>query len=197
LPFWELPIPPLTDREAPPRSDSGDIKTQRSAGCNPKPPGGINNAGQIVGISGDAATGIINSFVYSGGVYAPFSVPGHSGGTEAMGINDAGQIVGGIINSPIGSYPSGFLYSSDGIYTLLNVPGANYGTFANGINNRGQVVGEFSRTSTGSLGSVKESGFLYDAGVSRIVTRGTHPPPLPQQAKHLLRQHHIAIQRAA
>jgi probable HAF family extracellular repeat protein len=38
---------------------------------------GINNAGQIVGVSIDAATGNKNSFVYSGGVYAPFSVPGH------------------------------------------------------------------------------------------------------------------------
>jgi 2-polyprenyl-6-methoxyphenol hydroxylase-like FAD-dependent oxidoreductase len=28
---------------------------------------------------------------------------------------------------------------------------------------------------------------------SRIVTRGTYPPPLPQQAEHLLRQHHIAV----
>jgi probable HAF family extracellular repeat protein len=70
---------------------------------------GINNAGQIVGVSIDAATGNKNSFVYSGGVYAPFSVPGHSGDTEATGINDRGQIVGGIIiNSPIGSIPSGF-----------------------------------------------------------------------------------------
>jgi probable HAF family extracellular repeat protein len=59
-----------------------------------------------------------------------------------------------------------FLYSSGGIYTLLNVPGANYGTFANGINNRGQVVGEFSGTSTGSL---RESGFLYDAGVYTVL----------------------------
>src|SRR5216683_3261267 len=28
---------------------------------------------------------------------------------------------------------------------------------------------------------------------SRIVTRGAHLPPLPQQAEHLVRQHHIAV----
>src|SRR5437764_13094954 len=28
---------------------------------------------------------------------------------------------------------------------------------------------------------------------SRVVTRGTHLPPLPQQIEHLVRQHHIAV----
>ena len=28
---------------------------------------------------------------------------------------------------------------------------------------------------------------------SRIVTPGTHPPPLSQQTEHLVRQHHIAV----
>src|SRR6516225_12157105 len=28
---------------------------------------------------------------------------------------------------------------------------------------------------------------------SRITTRGTRLPPLPQQAEHLIRQHHVAV----
>src|SRR5712692_9002909 len=42
-----------------------------------------------------------------------------------------------------------------------------------------------------SLSAGKEPPFLQ--GYSRIVTAGTRLPPLPQQAEHLIRQHHIAI----
>src|ERR1700757_2021196 len=43
----------------------------------------------------------------------------------------------------------------------------------------------------GSLSAGKEPTFRQ--GYSRIVTRGTRLPPLPQQVEHLVRQHHIAI----
>src|ERR1035438_9058537 len=73
-----------------------------------------------------------------------------TGGTDASGINDLGQIVGSY-----GSFPyHGFLYSG-GTYTPLNAPGATNSTVAYDINNLGQIVGLY-QDSSGA-----EHGFLY------------------------------------
>ena len=50
---------------------------------------GINDAGQIVGVSWNGPHG----FLLSGGVYTSIDVPG-AVETYAAGINDAGQVVG-------------------------------------------------------------------------------------------------------
>ena len=57
---------------------------------------GINDAGQIAGVFGDA-TGI-HGFLDTGGSFIPIHVPG-SIVTEAFGINAAGQIVGYFTNA--------------------------------------------------------------------------------------------------
>src|SRR5467141_3704642 len=55
---------------------------------------GINNKGQIVGYYVDA-TGD-HGFLYSGGTYTTLNdTAANSGTTQAFGINDLGQIVGG------------------------------------------------------------------------------------------------------
>ena len=63
--------------------------------------------------------------------------------TGAMGINDAGQIVGGYTNAGGGH---GFLYSG-GTYTPIDDPLATKGTGAAGINSVGgqKGFGELSR----------------------------------------------------
>jgi probable HAF family extracellular repeat protein len=53
---------------------------------------GINAAGQIVGVFGDA-TGSVHGFLTDGATFTPLDVPGATG-TNAFGINDRGQIVG-------------------------------------------------------------------------------------------------------
>jgi probable HAF family extracellular repeat protein len=60
----------------------------------------------------------------------------------ASGINNAGQIVGGYLNSNVPGSGQGFLYSG-GLYATITVPSATGNTFANGINDRGQIVGVY------------------------------------------------------
>jgi uncharacterized membrane protein len=93
-----------------------------------------------------------NGFLYDNGIYTTLSVPS-APQTEAMGINNAGQIVGVYL---WGDAQQGFLYSG-GSYTPLS---AN--TIATGINDRGQIVGYYPAvpdqpTSGGP-------GFLYSGG---------------------------------
>src|SRR5580658_306962 len=68
----------------------------------------------------------------------PFEVPGSAPWTQAVGINDSGQIVG-LYDTLTAEY--GFLYAG-GAFTTISVPGAQT-TDATGINDRGQVVGVY------------------------------------------------------
>jgi len=76
--------------------------------------------------------------------------------TVAIGINDAGQIVGTFAEGPRGH---GFLRDAGGIFTTIDGPGATL-TELHGINNAGQIVG-FFRDITNSY-----HGFLRDAAGS-------------------------------
>src|SRR3954451_17700742 len=75
--------------------------------------------------------------------FTQIDVPGASS-TQAFGINDAGQIVGGFADSTGGH---GFLFTG-GSFTQIDVPGASV-TQAQGINDAGQIVGAFN-DSTGA-----------------------------------------------
>src|SRR6516164_8796225 len=74
--------------------------------------------------------------------------------TQALGINNAGQIVGSFID---GTGQHGFLLSGD-VYTTLDDPFGAEGTVATSINNAGQIVGYYI-DSTG-----EQHGFLYSSG---------------------------------
>ena len=84
--------------------------------------------------------------------------------TNIAGINDAGQIVGGFLDSSGISY--GFVYSN-GSYTTLTDPAAGAssgtGTGASGINATAEVVGSYS-SGTGA------QGYLYDGGTYTNLT---------------------------
>jgi probable HAF family extracellular repeat protein len=58
--------------------------------------------------------------------------------TQAMGINDSGQVVGTIADA--GNYVHGYLWSA-GSFTALDAPGNVTGTQAQDINNLGEIVG--------------------------------------------------------
>ncbi|MEO5657508.1 MAG: PEP-CTERM sorting domain-containing protein [Nitrospiria bacterium] len=82
----------------------------------------------------------------------------NASGTEAHGINNSGDIVGGY-DDTTGTH--GFLLR-DGVLSTINFPGANF-TLAWGINDSGDIVGGFSVASTpqgflrsadGSIGSI-------------------------------------------
>jgi probable HAF family extracellular repeat protein len=114
---------------------------------------GINDAGQIVGTFGP-------SFIYSGGTYTTVAFPG-AVATDAVGINNSGQIVGAY---NVGGGAIGFEYSN-GIYTSLMVPGALV-TYATGINNLGQIVGY---DYIGGFANDDIHGFLYSNGTYTTV----------------------------
>src|SRR5262249_55442254 len=105
----------------------------------------------------------IHGFLLSGGTYFTLDDPLASGDTEALGINDAGQIVGFFRDgSGVGH---GFLLSGS-TYTTLDDPLATNGTFAQGINHAGQIVGTY-RNAVGT----GRHGFL------EITTPNPPPPP--------------------
>jgi probable HAF family extracellular repeat protein len=100
-------------------------------------------AGALVSVSAAA-----ESFTFT-----TLDVPGYTD-TQAFGINNLGQIVGGT-----GAYPNtvGFLLSA-GSFSTFSVPGA-YLTQANGINDSGQIVGyDKSPANSYSLGFLLSGG---------------------------------------
>ena len=121
----------------------------------------INDAGQIVGLSGDG----FSSFLYSAGNYASIYDPSAYSKTLAQGINGGGQVVGWY-DTGLGAL--GFLYSG-GNYTTIKDPLGDstsrpFGfpitvnhTYAHGINDAGQIVG-------GYQGDSGNNGFLYSGG---------------------------------
>ncbi len=98
-------------------------------------PTGINDNGQVVGIS--FYSGDYNEvFLYSGGVFTITNFPG-----PAYGINDSGQIAGFFSGWVVPGAAMG-LVETGGVFTTLNVPNAS-NTYAFGINNSGQVAGYY------------------------------------------------------
>jgi probable HAF family extracellular repeat protein len=98
---------------------------------------GINNRGQITGITGDPTAPV--EFLLDRGRVTTFTVPGAQL-TVPYGINDQGQIVGLSASGPTATTGSGFLRDARGRITAINRPGAAI-TVAFDINNRGQIVG--------------------------------------------------------
>jgi len=108
------------------------------------------------------------SYLYSGGSYSALSVPS-AGDTNAYGINNLGQIVGGYCLSTCGN-SQGFIYSNAS-YTTLNVPGA-ISTRLLGINDVGQIVGDYN---DGSGGTASNHAFLYSGGTFTIISNPLAP----------------------
>jgi probable HAF family extracellular repeat protein len=141
---------------------------------------GINASGQIVGAYIDSG-GTSHGFLYSGGTYTtltdPFAINGDSSstnGTAALGINDAGQIVGYYYGS--GSTQHGFIYSG-GRYITIDDPLAAKGTAASGINNLGQIVGSYRDNNNTN----NSHGFL--------ATLGPNPPPPTGTSADMILRH--------
>jgi uncharacterized membrane protein len=114
------------------------------------------------------------AFVYQDGRYHAFQHPRSETHTYANGINDRGQIAGGL-DSPSVDGPNGRIHAlvwrRNSQQRRFDAPGA-MGTLANKINDRGQVIGAFNRQ-TASVGSAGTLGFLLDRrGFTRINVPG-------------------------
>jgi probable HAF family extracellular repeat protein len=118
---------------------------------------GINNSGQVVGLSGTGQPVCgtcafyylqqIYGFLWSNGIMTSLGTP--SGlNSVAYGINNSGQVVGNYnIPGPYGQFSGSFFYSG-GTNVILKAGGS-----ATAVNNSGQIAG--------SAGNA----FLYNAGV--------------------------------
>ena len=101
---------------------------------------GINASGQVAGASESAGFDQYRAVRYSGGVLQDL---GALGGTlsEALGINDNGQVVGDATTTSDPLSYRAFLWTSGQMTNLDNFPGS-VASQAWGLNNVGQVVGQ-------------------------------------------------------
>src|SRR5438552_1065853 len=136
---------------------------------------GINDQGQVVGYSsGDNGT---HAFLWDDGMMTDLGVPGGgwltflpeaiNNGGQAVGINDAGEIVG---SSQDASGSRAVLWTADSdsapaftIVDLGTLPGDTYSTGVK-LNDAGQVIGWSVRDSS-DFGSLGARSFLWDNGV--------------------------------
>jgi uncharacterized membrane protein len=118
--------------------------------------GGINDGGAMVGTFYTQLLGTPAGFLLTGGQYSMINPPATASpfGSQAYGINGAGQIVGWYSDG-IGLH--GFL-SSGGNYGQIDDPNAVNGTFAYGINSAGLIVGSYYDSNFVSHGFVLNNG---------------------------------------
>jgi CHRD domain len=133
---------------------------------------GINNAGEIVGVS-TTGIGVTSSWLLTGGHHlTSFQFPGGSD-TQAFGINDNNQIVGSYLDGT--GVQHGFLLTDPAgpvsHWTTIDDPNGVGSTLVNGINKAGDLVGFY----TDSAGNT--DGFLATPAVT--VTKNLTLMPMP------------------
>jgi len=132
---------------------------------------GINTAGDAAGWCTSTTTGLFEGFVYSAGKFTPIKFP-RSNGTQALGINDKGEVVGLYLDSS--SVQHGFA-KKGAKYTSIDVAG-DTSTEAWGINNLGQIA-VFAINSVGGYDAFIYNGKTFkkvsdpNAGTSGTIIR--------------------------
>lgn len=128
---------------------------------------GMNDAGQVVGAYQDGSTFATHGFVRDpAGAVIPIDFPGGVAGTQALGINNLGDIVGFYFS---GGAQHGFVRDAGGRFTSIDAPAATgQVTAAVGINDFGQIAGYYYGTSdTSSFASYH--GFVRQADGTFVV----------------------------
>jgi probable HAF family extracellular repeat protein len=131
---------------------------------------GINNSGQVVGVTTSLTTGLSSTFIYSNGTFSPVSFPGSTAGfgTSGFGINNSGQVVGQY-GDTAGNF-NAFLFSGGNNYTTINPPQSSpvnpLFAEANSINNKGQIL----ISAQNANGIFSFDNFLYSNGVFTPLT---------------------------
>ncbi len=120
---------------------SGSLTSLGNLGGNTTVAHAINSKGDIVGYS-TAANGTYHAFFYSNGVMKDLGFPGDS--SEAIGINDADQIIGSYIvyDSSSGEETEHAYFYDNGVINDIN--GDKDYSIPFDINNNGDVVGNSS-----------------------------------------------------
>ncbi len=128
----------------------------------------INSAGQVLGQFSDSNNNNNTGYIYSNGSFTLLQDPqaATSGtlygfaGTQAMGINSSGEVVG--YYSAANSAFEGFLYNN-GVYTTLSDPSYPASTAPFAINDSGVIAGEIFLSPTDT------EGFVLSGGVYTIL----------------------------
>ena len=132
---------------------------------------GINSAGAAAGWCTSTKTALYTGFVYAGGKFTAVNFP-KSNGTQAIGINDKGDVVGLYLDS--GNVQHGFVKRGSK-YTTIDVTGDTTSE-AWGINNSGQIA-VFAIGSAGGYQSFIYNGKTFkkisdpNAGTSGTIIR--------------------------
>jgi uncharacterized membrane protein len=92
------------------------------------------------------AGGSTHGFLDRSGTFTTLDFPGSSG-TQALGINSTGQIVGTYTTGGV----QGAFLESGGVFTPLNIPGTLTPTSVLGINDHGDIAGWYN-TAAGATG---------------------------------------------
>jgi len=123
---------------------------------------GINNAGQVVGLS-RYPNGVTHAFRWSNGTMIDLGSLDESYSC-AYAINNAGQIVG---VSTLNGVDRGFLWENDTMSDLGDLPGGLDKTRAYDINNFGQIAGESAVASSPDINHafLWQDGAMTDLGV--------------------------------
>jgi probable HAF family extracellular repeat protein len=132
---------------------------------------GINDRGQIVGVSSIAGDVTTHAFLYSNGKVTDL---GTLGGSEssATAINNNGQVAG--YSDTSDGNVSAFLYRN-GVMTGLGTLGGTV-SIAVAINNKGQVVGDstFNDSGMGQHAFLYSNGKMIDLGTLGGMTSAAH-----------------------
>jgi probable HAF family extracellular repeat protein len=130
-------------RPSPPRytiTDLGVLPGDTFSGAS-----GVNNRGEVVGLSGAQRIDRRHAFLYRNGVMTDLGRFGLIGSHDGPAINDSGQVTGvvqfGTQASGPGQKLHAFLYDAGGMHDLGTPPGYSM-SLGGGINSRGQIVYE-------------------------------------------------------
>jgi probable HAF family extracellular repeat protein len=129
-----------------------DLGTLGGVGCSAL---GLNNAGQVIGVSQNS-DGAMQWFVWQNGTMTAFPMTGQYSITD---INDRGQVVG-YARTPSG--PQGFLWDNGAITWLGSLAGR--GSLTGAINEAGQIAGYAAVTDYLGHAFVYQGGVMQDLG---------------------------------
>lgn len=136
---------------------------------------GLNNQGEVVGLSGAQRIDRRHTFLYRNGAMTDLGRFGLIGSHDGPAINDSGQITGVVqfgtqISGP-GQRLHAFLYDACGMHDLGTPPGYSL-SMGNGINSQGQIVYEAWGNKPGTALHTDHA-FLYSGG--RAIDIGVLP----------------------